>query len=494
MQYFSPSVLFCVVTILNLINACVATTNTAIETNSNIVNAINSIDPGYKLTPSDVEINDIYSSSLHELDGAKAGTFSSSSESYWNYDSANFVVSAQSAIGGAWRTFTSLPLPASWSYSGSPQTITLTESVRDGISSPVSPYTLEITLTATASAQPLKREVLGAFFIKSTVKTFTTSGGTSLTSPSALTTGWTAKALFKDGSSSTVTAAGSYPILDPIGLSISANFSTTAGMTLSFTTSLVDLSSWNMTTVATASKDVLFTAPGGRYIKYKVYPGPFLRTGGTGISSNLLSKLNSSNKLINQSTESYLNSLTGSVNSVLSLMGAIPPPHVKGGLNAIARGKISSSTFNSASYTGGSPGLGLTLINVGTGRLGLVALTSQDIMGVVWSVSDETLIANGTIGTPGSAPSKDFSCDLSTLGSATINTANTVLEFSAKDGDAFWLKCFVVDSTPPSPLDATTNTSVSSSLWKNLLAMQLQNILNSTTTIPSRKLDLIVGA
>ena len=464
-----------------------------LATDPQIISTINKTSPTYSLKAADVAISDIQAPNIAELDGASMGTFSitPSTASYWTFDSlsAPANIYAQSYVGGAWRTFTTT-LPASWSASGN---ITLAESVRDGVSSPASPYSLIISLTKASTGTPadLTNVVLAAFLAKSTTNNLSTSGGASLISSAALTAGWTAKALIQDGAAAPVTTLTSNPLLDPIAITLGVTVTPASGSVLttplSLSATVTNLHLWNVATNATTSETVLFSGVGSHTITFIPKPGNFART--VGISAGLASALNNSPTTLSQTKESYLNDLSSSVNSILPVMAASAPASIKEGLNLIANSKISSTSFILANYT---TGLSLTPTSVGTGgKYGLVSLTSGDI-------TVNSVTANGTIltinGQIGSSAAKDFNCDFGLLASATINTLTSVIQFQSSDGDSIWWKTLTADTASPSALDATASTAVGTGSKKALLAMQVQNVLSSLTTISHKTLDVIAGA
>lgn len=486
---------------LYLLSSCLgivcslATPSMAIlASDAQVISAINLIAPTRTLKPTDVAISDIQAPNTAELDGASLGNFSitASTASYWAFDSlsAPANIYAQSYVGGAWRTFTA-SLPASWNASGN---ITLAESVRDGASSPSTPYNMVISLTKASTGSPpadLTNTILATFLTKSTTNNLSTSGGAPLISSSALTAGWTAKALIQDGASAPVTAIASNPFLDPIAVTLGVTVTPVSGSTLTTPLALsaivTNLHLWNVATNATTTQNVLFSGAGSRTINFTPQPANFPRS--SGISTGLVAALTNSPTVLSQTYESFLNDITSSVNGLLPIMAASAPTSIKAGLNFVANAKISSSAFILTNYT---TGLTLTASSVGTGgKYGLVALTSGDI-----TVSN--VVANGTIltinGQIGSAPSKSFKADLSTLASASVNTISSVIQFQAADGDSIWWKTLTADSASPSVLDTTANASVGAGSKKALLAMQLQNVLSSETTIAHKTLDVIAGA
>ncbi|MBW8309438.1 MAG: hypothetical protein K0M45_07385 [Candidatus Paracaedibacteraceae bacterium] len=488
MQRHLLSVTSCLGIVGSLVHPSMANSITALETNQNIITAINSISPISTIDSTAVAISDIEAPGPNDMDGASLGTFTAtaSTSSFWGFDNSSNPgnIYAQSYTGGAWRTF-SATLPASWN---STTNITLQETVRDGVSSPASPYSLVLTLTKATTGTPadLTNTVLASYLTKAATNSFTTSGGTALVG-TGLTIGWTAKALLQDGSSSPIIAATSNPVLDPIGITIGVNITPSGGTAINYSATLLNLHTWNVATGAATLKNVLFTGAGSRSIKFQPQPGNFVRT--AGISAGLITVLNNSPRLLSQTSKTYLNNLLSAVEDVLDLMGATPPANVKTGVNIVANSKIASASFDDTAY---STTLSLTPVSVGTGgRIGLIALASDDIIVSSWTVDEEVLTATGTIG---SAAAKAFTCDLSTLTTATINTTSSVLQFSAADGTSFWLKCLAADTGATSPLDASTNTAVASTERNTLLAMQLHNILSSTTTIPHLTLDVLAGA
>jgi len=467
-----------------------------LATDAQVINATNQIAPTRTLKTTDVAISDIQAPNAAEFDGASLGSFTitPSTSSYWAFDSmsAPANIYAQSYVGGAWRTFTTT-LPASWNATGN---ITLAESVRDGASGPASPYSIVISLTKAGTGSPadLTNTVLAAFLAKSTVSNLGTSGGSALTSSSALTTGWSAKALIQDGASAAVTAAASNPVLDPVALTIGVTVTPASGSALvspiTLSASLSNLHLWNIASGAATTKNVLFSGPASHTITLTPQPGNFART--AGISAGLLAALSGSPTLLTQTNKSYLNDLPSSVSGVLPLMAASAPASVKAGLNSIANAKINSAAFVLTSYT---TGLSLTASSVGTGgKYGLVSLTSGDITVNSVDSSGPILTINGQIGT---AAPKAFSCDLSALASATVNTTSSVLQFTSPDGDSIWWKTLTADSASPSVLDATSNTAIAAADQKELLAMQLVNLLvntNPLATVVHKTLDVIAGA
>lgn len=478
----------CLGLICSLVSPSVASSSTSLATNSQVLDGIVKIAPSRSLVSTDVPIEDIITPGSNDLDGASVGAFalSPTDTSYWTFDSLTNPTNiyALSFVDGAWRTFTT-SLSASWNASSN---ITLAETIRNGATSPTSPYSLVISLTKASTGTPadLTKAVLANFLSKSTISNLSTSGGASLSSVNALTAGWTAKALIQDGTSTAVTASSSTPVLDPINVTASVTVTPAVGSPITLSASLTNLHLWNIASGSTITKDVLFSGTGSRTITYQPKPGSFVRT--SGISKGLIDALNASPKLLNQTNKTYLNDLPTAINAILPLMATTAPSSMKVGLNTVANSRISSTSFDATAYT---TGLSLTPISVGTGgQLGLIALTSGNITVSSWSIDDTIIKATGQIG---SASAKDFTCDLSSLGSASFNTTSSVLQFTAPDGDAFWLKCLTADTATPPSLDVTADTSIATALKKNFLALRLQNTLNGTTTITAKTLAVIAG-
>lgn len=464
----------------------------ALDTNANILATINKLAPVYTLTATDAEIEEIYSSITGELDGAVVGAVASTSPCYVYYNPTTSILTAQSYVTGAWRTLVSSALPASWT-TGTP-TVTLTENLRNGSGSPASPFTLVFTITATGTpAIPLTNTGFAAYLAKATTNTLTTVGGTPIVSTGTLPAGWAVKAQLFDGAAAAVVLAGQNPVLDAISSTLTVNITPPSSTTaMVFSATVANLNTWNVAAASATAFPLTFTSA-GRVITYNIYPGAFSRTVGAtayGILGNTINLLNSSNNNLSQTSQGYLPTLTSTSTNVLSLLGATPPSDVKTGLVKAANKKISSPGFNTTSYL---TTLGLTQVTVGTGgKIGFLALTAADITSVTWALSGNVLTATGTIG---SAPAKAFSCDVSTLLSGSVNIVNSILQFSAKDGDSFFFKTFVVDAGATSPLDGTTNTNIATvPLQKAALAIQLTALFGTVATIPHKTLDLICGA
>ena len=488
MQRYLLSITSCLGIVGSLVHPSMANSSTALESNQSIINAINNISPVATIDSTSVAILNIEAPGPNDMDGASLGTFTAtpSTSSYWAFDNVSNPgnIYAQSFTGGAWRTF-STTLPASWNATTN---ITLQETVRDGVSSPASPYSLVVMLTKATTGTPadLTSIVLASFLAKSATNSFTTSGGTTLAG-TGLTTGWAVKAMLQDENSSPIIAAASNPTLDPVGVTIGVNITPAGGTAINYSATLQNLHTWNVATGAATLKSLLFTGAGSRSISVQFQPGNFAKT--AGIPAGLLTAFNNSPRLLSQASKTYLNNLTSAVEDVLDLLGATPPANIKAGVNSVANSKISSTSFDDTAY---STTLSLTPVSVGTGgEIGLIALASDDITVSSWTVDEEVLTATGTIG---AAAPKAFTCDLSTLSTATINTTSSVLQFSAVDGTSFWLKTLAADTGTPSPLDVSASTAVASSQRNALLAMQLHNILSSTTTIPHVTLDVLAGA
>lgn len=456
-----------------------------LNTNAEIVDAINKIAPTYTLASGDVPIEEIVAPGATEMDGARLGSFSitASTSSYWSYDSATAKITAASYVDGKWRTFSLASLPSSWNAT---TTLNVLETATNG--GPADGYKISLVLTKAGTGTPadLTRDSLSAFLAKSATFTLTTSGGTALTSTSALITGWTAKAQFENAASTPVILAASSPILDPlsvtVGVPVTVNGTTAP---INYAATLSNLDSWNVDTGTPAPKKVLFTGLGSRAIEFMVDPAQFIRTAGK--VTGVVNALNASPKMISQTAQSYSNSLPSAVGSVMSIIAPTAPSNIKAGLAEIADAKINTAAFDDAAYTA----LIAAPLTVGTGgEYGLLSLGSSDISTITWSVDGADLIANGKIG---AAAAKDFKC---TLASNNINTAGTVLKFAAADGDTFWLKVFTVDTASPSVLDTSGNTDIDASQRIPLLAMQLQNVLSagSVTTVVHKTLRAIAGA
>lgn len=464
----------------------------ALDTNANIMATINKISPVYTLTSADTEIKEIYSTTTGELDGALVGPVTSVSPCYYSYNSTTSILTTQSYVTGAFRTFASAALPASWT-TGTP-TVTFTENLRNGSAGPASPFTLVFTITATGTPTiALTNTAFAAYLAKATTNTLTTVGGTPIASTGTLPAGWAVKAQIFDGSAVAVVLAGQNPVLDPISTTLNVNITPANSVTpMIFSATPSNLNTWNVAVASTTAFPLTFTSA-GRFIKYNIYPGAFSRTVGAtayGILGNTINLLNSSNNYLSQTSQGYLPTLTATSTDVLSLMGVTPPSNIKAGLATIAKNKIASPLFATTSFV---TNLGLTQITPVTGSVGLVAATAADITSVTWGINGSVLTATGTIG---SAPAKAFSCDFSTLASGSINTVNSILQFSSTDGNSFFFKVFVVDTVAAtSPLDGTQNANIiGAAAQKENLALQVLGLLSGVGTIPHKTIDLIAGA
>ena len=451
-----------------------ASSSTAItETLEDITGAIRQISPVYQPKDTDgLSLVEIAGSTGTELDNATSTNATSIATSYklWTVDSSNQLI-ALISTGGAWRTLQSSALAASWNATG---TVVLTESVRDGAASPASPYTLTITLTKAATGTPadLERDRLISFLegSRTSILNLATAGGTTLVGTPALTPGWTARALLADGASATVTPA----TLDPIALTMNVSVTPQEGSNIPFSATVSDLHEWNiLTSSTTVTEEVLLTAIGSRYIKFNAYPAVFART--TSIGNALLDAFNAMPKRFNQSGASYLNTLPDSLSGVLALLDSTPPVNLKAGFNGMAKDAVEAAGFVIGDFT----------TTADTDKLGVVALASADITAVTWTTEGSILKAIGTIGT---GRAKEFTCDLNNI-EVVDSTTNSVLEFTSKDGDAFWVKC--VDATG---YDTSADTSVAPADRDSLLALQLAGILSSVTTITSSNLKALLTA
>lgn len=430
------------------------------------LSAVGSISPAYKYQSTDpFQLTGL--SSSPDLDNSYMGaaTLLASSDIYWYMDSSNYLY-ATASMGGAWKTYKAT-LSASYSATA---TVTLDEAISDGSAVGSPTRHLNIILTATGTPSALTQSALVAFLRGSTIKALAAnSTGTALTSSSALTTGWTAKAYADNsGTAEAIT-------LDPIDLTIALANTSSSGAGQAFTASISNIHTWNLATGSTTSKPLVFTASGGRYLTFNTYPGLYART--SGIASSLMTSLtNISPKRINQSAITPLNTLPSAVSEVSGLLASSPSGNVRSMLNTTAGKAIAGAYFTVADFT----------TKVSSNKYGLVAMTADDLASVTWTTSGSVITANAKVGSTGVL--KNFTCDLSGL-NVIKSTTNPVHRFSSTDGEAFWVKSF--DTTG---LDTSAVTTVSASDQDALLALQLQSILSAATTVAHMDLDSIVVA
>ncbi len=445
-----------------------------VETETTIATAIKGLAPQYKVVAADaITSATVYSPTAGELDGARISTVATvaGSEVLWDLDGSTNL-RTMSFVGGAWRTFKGASLAATWSAT---TTVTLTEDVRDGTSSPASPYTMSLVLTKTGTVADLTQANLMAFLLKVTTKSLlTTAGGTTLATTGAtgtvptLSSGWAAKSFISDGSSA-ITAA----TLDPIQTTLSLTVTPTTGVDIAYTANLINLYNWNLATNSTTTEDVLFNGP-GRNILLKTLPAKSVRT--AGISTGLITNFNAlqaTNPRINQTISGFLNSLANAVAEPLALFDTSPPADLKTGFGILAKQSVTSAAYVVGRFT----------TTADTSKYGMVALTPVDITTVTWSSAGTIITATGKLGT---APLKKFTCDLN--GIEVVKAAsNAILEFSAPDGDKFWIKA--LDTTG---IDLSADTSVAAGNRDDLLALQLTGKFASVVTIDHQTLKAMI--
>lgn len=425
--------------------------------------AIADISPNYRYAATDAfRINDIES---NDLDNAYIGaaTLTTNSDVYWRLNSNTLYATA--SVAGAWKTFSGT-VSASYSASG---TITLNEATSDGaaVGSPV--YHINLILTATGTPAALTQANLVSFLRTSLTKTWAASNtGTALVG-TGLTTGWAVKA-YGDNASTAMAMT-----IDPIDMVASLSVTTTASATpVTFTAALTGLDAWNVTTASTTTQPVLFTAANGRVIEFDVVPAQLTRA--AGIGSTFLSSLTALPiKRLSLTNKNFLNPLPTSVSDLRAITQASPSGSLKAMYNTIASNSVAAAGTVIGDFT----------TKVGTTKWGLVALTPSGLASGAWSNSGSTVTFNAKVG---SGVAKDFTCSLA--GKTTIKTGtNEVVQFTAADGDAFWIKCF--DATG---LDATADTTIAVSQQPDLLAMQLVNTMSAQATIANASLSAIVTA
>jgi hypothetical protein len=446
---------------------------TAVTESPAELDAVGKISPVFRLKAADIilplEIAGATATELNNALRADAAT-AITTHSRWTVDASDQLYALVST-GGAWRTLRSTALAASWNATS---TVTLTEIIRDGATSPTSPYTLTLTLTKAATGTPadLPMDTLVTFLRRSTTSALTlgTAGGTILTGTPALTTGWVARALLADGAAASVLPAA----LDPIAMTMTVNVTPQVGTAIPFSATVSELQGLNVLPSATTEKrEIFLTAPGSRSMKFEVYPATLPRD--VSVSAALINAFNATPRRLNQTYNSFLNPLPTALSDVLALMDSTPPANIKAGLNGMAKAAVSGAGFVIGDFT----------TTADTGNLGLVALASDDITSVTWTAEGSILKATGTIGT---GRAKEFTCDLNNIEVVNSST-NQVLEFVSADGDAFWVKC--VDATG---YDTSAEASVTPGDRDALLALQLASLLSPVTTITGSDLKALQTA
>lgn len=442
----------------------------------------NVISPLYKPAAADAfYIQDVQTSVASQLDNAYLGTVTQTSSKLWGTDGSNdLYLNLLNSGGTGWENYVLPSLSASYNAT---TTINVTQTLNDGVSATTKIF--KLILTAPSGTPPaVTKAALIAYLRASTTSTIaaSTSGTTIAATGATLPTGWTLKGWLDNGSG-TALAATIAPTDVVLSVPITpAPINGTNQSAITFTTSVLNLHSWNVTTGSTTTQDVIFTSPTGSYIYLKALPGKLVRT--SNIAASLLAGLNTlPSKRISQANKSFVSSVASAATNVRALLTATPGSNsMEKIINTIVGNAISAAnTDDTDMNTYG------TRVGAATHYYGFVALTPSDITGVSWSTNGSQVIATGVVG---SGKAKDFKADLSGLANKLIpdtgnSNANAVIQFTADDGSAFWMKSF--DTTD---LDGTT---VSSGLQGAQLALLLVDKLTTltVTTIKHAPFDTI---
>ncbi len=442
-----------------------ALATTATITLTQELSGIDDLSKNYKYTTTDAAyLTEIFSPlSGNEFEKAsKAAIAAPTSNVFYYLDGSNYVT-ALSFVGNAWRTFKgatgSLPLSATGNFD-------LTETTTDGNAAGGSPYVLRLAFTKTTGAN-IDATALINFLRASTVSTLAAAGQALTGAP----TGWTVSATMRNGAGTGVAAT-----LDPVECDETLTWTLASGSTVALTARLLGLDTFNLATNSTTKKSVIFMGS-GRYMKFDVLPGKFVRT--ASIATGVATAINALPSRILQSSGQFLNTLPSAISEVRTRCFTSPTGDTVRELTTIVENMIKSDNYVVGKFA--------TTFNTNKG--GIVAFTSANITNITWSSDDRTLVATGTVGT---APAKQFKLNCTGIttmragdaaATPAVVAANPVLTFRADDGDAFWVKTF--DTTD---IDTSSATGIDATDQDTQFALQLKDLIDGITTIPARKL------
>ncbi|MBX9696669.1 MAG: hypothetical protein K2X53_01135 [Alphaproteobacteria bacterium] len=411
-----------------------------------------------------------------QYDNAYLGTATMTAPVYFGVD-AGSLINVNTSISGVLESYQSAIIPSS---SSATFTHNVTQTLADGVGTTTK--ILKIIFTAPASPPALTRATITNFLNACAISSLAASSSTptTLTSTSALATGWTAKAWLDNGSGTAV-AMTLDPVACTMSLPVTVNGSSTA---TTFTTSFPVgyLTGFNVATNSTTTKDISF-ASGGDNLTLTVKPGPMTRTAGT--ATTLLGVLNtglpSSRRIGSQSLGLFLNNLDAGINTSRSLLTSSPNTDLQGEYNKIASAAITHANWDSADFQA----VGTSLV---TNKHGFIALTSADVTVSSVTADGEYIVINGKIGAGGET--RKFKSPLlstfATDGVMKVGT-NERLDFTSPENDLIAYKAF--DATGLDVTSVFTAEVPQSQALASLFAQTFNSVL---TTVVSAKLDTIV--